>query len=221
MLRLIAFDFDGVLARGSNEAYLDCYHRAMVQVGVHLDPAIERQRILARWGQAVEEQVELLLQDHKEKIPEAVAHFNEARRSPAFRAQVSLFPGAEDVVKKLSVNHTLTIVSGAERALIESVLGPELLPLFTHIYSGADYSSDLQKPDPYMLLQALDKTNCQPYEAIFIGDAPNDLRMAKAAQVSSIALLTSYLTKDQALELGARVVLDDIAQVPEVIPTLS
>jgi HAD superfamily hydrolase (TIGR01549 family) len=220
MIRHVGFDFDGVLAQGSNEAYIDSYHRAMLQVGIEMDRELERQRIFERWGQPVEEQIELLLLEHPHKRAEAIQVFNEARRSPAFRARVSLFPGAEETLRALHHDYTLSIVSGAERALIESVLGPELTKLFTSIYSAAEYPPHLQKPAPHMLKLALESAGTSPDEAVYIGDAPNDLRMAVAASVEPVAILTGHMTRSQAAQLGARHIIDEITEFPEVIASL-
>lgn len=221
MIRHVSFDFDGVLATGSNNAYIDCYHRALQEVGVILDPDIERQRILEYWGRPVEEHVSFLLKEHPDKISEAVQIFLEARRSPAFRAQVSLFPGAEDTLKSLSQQYSLSIVSGAERALIESVLGQQLLPLFKSIHSGYELTPELGKPSPYMLELAMQGAGVNPEATVYIGDAPIDIRTAIAAQATPIAILTGPLTRLQAQNLGAIHILEDIRELPDVVKSIS
>ncbi len=221
MIRHVSFDFDGVLAQGSNEAYIDSYHRAMLKVGIDMDGELERQRIFERWGRPVEEQIELLLLEHPDKRAEARIFFNQDRQSPAFRAQVSLFQGAEATIRLLSQQHTLSIVSGANRGLIESVLGPELKKLFASIHSAADYAPHLQKPSPHMLEQAMKDSQVDPHETVYLGDAPNDLRMAIAAGVEPIAILTGHLTRATAAKLGARHIIEDITEFPEVITSLS
>jgi HAD superfamily hydrolase (TIGR01549 family) len=220
MIRHVSFDFDGVLAQGSNEAYIDSYHRALTQVGVTLDPALERQLILDSWGLPAGEQVEILLKDHPDKISEATKYFFEARLSPAFRAQVALFAGAEETIRTLKDKYILSIVSGADRALIESVLGPELKQMFANIYCCSDYEPHLQKPSPHMLNLAMAGAGIEAAETVYIGDAPNDLRMAKAAGAEPIAILTGHLTRSSASELGARYILDDITEFPDVLASL-
>lgn len=221
MIQHIGFDFDGVLATGSNTAYVDCYHRALQEVGVILDPEVENQRILELWGRPVEEHVSLLLKEHPEKISEAVKIFLEARRSPAFRAQVSLFPGTEDILRELAKNYSLSIVSGAERALIESVLGKHLLPLFSSVHSGYELTPELGKPSPYMLELAMEIAGVQAHNTVYIGDAPIDLRTAVAAKATPIAMLTGHLTRLQAQQLGASTSIEDIRELPDAIKSLA
>jgi phosphoglycolate phosphatase-like HAD superfamily hydrolase len=221
MIEHVSFDFDGVLATGSNTAYVDCFHRALEEVGVSLDPELERQRILELWGRPVEEHVSLLLLEHPEKVPAAVEIFLEARRSPAFRAQVSLFPGAEDVLIKLAQDYSLSIVSGAERALIESVLGKQLLPLFSSIHSGYELTPELGKPSPYMLELAMQTAGTEPAKTAYLGDAPIDLRAAIAAKTTPMAILTGHLTRLQAQQIGAKLILEDIRELPDTVKSLS
>ncbi len=46
----VLFDFDGVLVRGSNEAYFPVYHAAFESVGYQLDAEQERALILRYWS---------------------------------------------------------------------------------------------------------------------------------------------------------------------------
>lgn len=217
MFKHLSFDFDGVLARGSNEAYVDCFLQAFNDVGAKLSNAIARQKIIEYWGLPVPEFTEKILGDEPEKIPEAIRLFNLARRSPAFLAQVSLFDGVTETLQHLKTDYSLSIVSGADKALILSVLGPELTNLFSSIHAAPEYPIEKQKPAPYMLEQALRLAKVLPQEAAYIGDAPNDLRMAMAAQVTPIAILTGHLTRQSAATLGAAYIIDDIRDFPEII----
>ncbi|MDQ5952276.1 MAG: phosphoglycolate phosphatase [Patescibacteria group bacterium] len=217
MFKHLSFDFDGVLARGSNEAYVDCFLQAFNDVGAKLSNEIARKKIIEYWGLPVPEFTQKILGDEPEKIPEAIRLFDLARRSPAFLAQVSLFDGAAETLRQLKTDYSLSIVSGADRALILSVLGPELASLFTSIHAAPEYPIDQQKPAPYMLEEALRLAGAQPNEAAYIGDAPNDLRMALAAQVTPVAILTGHLTRQSAATLGAAVIINDIRDFPEAI----
>ncbi|HRH32241.1 MAG TPA: HAD family hydrolase [bacterium] len=217
MFKHLSFDFDGVLARGSNEAYVDCFLQAFNDVGAKLSTDIARKKIVEYWGLPVPEFTEKILGDEPEKIPEAIRLFDLARRSPAFLAQVSLFEGAAETLQHLKLDYSLSIVSGADKTLILSVLGPELTSLFTSIHAAPEYPINQQKPAPYMLEEALRLAAVRPNEAVYIGDAPNDLRMALAAQVTPVAILTGHLTRESATTLGATYIIDDIRDFPNVL----
>lgn len=217
MFKHLSFDFDGVLARGSNEAYVDCFLQAFNNVGAKLSNDIARQKIIEYWGLPVPEFTQKILGDEPEKIPEAIRLFNLARRSPAFLAQVSLFEGAAETLRELKTNYSMSIVSGADKALILSVLGSELADLFSSIHAAPEYPINQQKPAPYMLEEALRLAGAHPNEAVYIGDAPNDLRMALAAQVTPVAILTGHLTRESATRLGAAYIIDDIRDFPHVL----
>ena len=57
---------------------------------------------------------------------------------------------------------------------------------------------DELKPDPGMLLKALDLAGAKPDEAIFVGDAIIDIRAAKAALVRCVAVPTWPLSCNSA-----------------------
>ena len=89
MIRHVSFDFDGVLAN-SNETNLTYIHRTLVNVGVNLDPEIEYARILELWGKSAKALMENLLQEHPEKVNEALAHINKARASTEYHHDIPL-----------------------------------------------------------------------------------------------------------------------------------
>jgi FMN phosphatase YigB (HAD superfamily) len=64
MLKHIVFDCDGVLWDGTNEGYVQCYHRAALEAGAAIDYALANQRILANWGTSAQQEIEGLLPDH-------------------------------------------------------------------------------------------------------------------------------------------------------------
>ena len=73
MIRHLVFDFDGVLVRGTNEAYFRCYEWAAREAGISLSSAVVHERILMNWGESVRKEVEGLLPDHPDKVNEVIA----------------------------------------------------------------------------------------------------------------------------------------------------
>ena len=216
MIRHVSFDFDGVLA-DSNQTNLNYIHRALKHVGVHLDPTLEYNRILECWGKSADALMNNLLQEHPERINDALTYFNASRSSPTYHNDILLYPGATETILNLKEKYTLSIISGSNRHIIESMLGPDLAQLFSSIHSAADYAPEFGKPSPFMLQQAMLKAGSSPQETVYIGDAPNDLRMATAAGATPIAILTGPLTRLLATELGARRIIEDIGDFPEVL----
>jgi len=59
------------------------------------------------------------------------------------------------------------------------------------------------KPDPTMLLQALEATGTTPKNAIFIGDTTFDMEMALAARLRPIGVAWGYHGAERLMAAGA------------------
>ena len=57
------------------------------------------------------------------------------------------------------------------------------------------------KPHPYMVKLILEKQRVKPEEALLVGDSRQDILMAKAAGLRTVAVLTGHLTKKEAKDL--------------------
>ena len=75
------------------------------------------------------------------------------------------------------------------------------------------------KPDPRHLLEVVSALKGKRERAILIGDSPVDVEAARAADIPVIAMSYGY-TPVPVHELGADAVVDDFAELPEVIARL-
>lgn len=223
MIKLIIFDFDGVVIIGSNEGYITCYHKALEAVGVILDHDEERRRILARWGKGYKQQLAFLLEERPQLLEKAIAAYEYLyHNTTTFEAKIQLVPGAEETLERLSRSYTLAIASGMMRKSMEQLLKKfSLKEYFTHVFTIDDVT-DLthMKPSPYMVQEIMKLTNNTPEEALCIGDAVGDMVMAKAAGVTPVAVLTGHLTREEAEKLGVKHIIADITKLEGIITKL-
>ena len=86
----------------------------------------------------------------------------------------------------------------------------------TRLIDGASSSADADrsKPDPDIVHAALVKADCQPDEAIFIGDTPYDIAAGNGSGVAVIALRCGGWWTDRSFQ-GAAAVYDDPADLVE------
>lgn len=224
MIKLIIFDFDGVVIIGSNEGYINCYHKALESVGVILAPDEERRRILARWGKGYKQQLDLLLQEHPHLLEKAITAYEQLyHNTDTFEAKIQLVPGAKETLDRLSKSHTLAIASGMMRKSMEKLLDKfSLKEYFSYVFTIDDLTDiSHMKPSPHMVHEIMKLTNNRPEEAICVGDATGDMTMAKAAGVTPVAVLTGHLTKEEAGSLGVNYIITDITKLEEVVATLN
>ncbi|RMH58523.1 MAG: HAD family phosphatase [Candidatus Hydrogenedentota bacterium] len=122
------------------------------------------------------------------------------------------FPGAVEVVRTLSKNFRLALVSGARRIEIEKILQYENL---TGIFQTIVASDDVKhsKPDPESYLLALERLSASPSEFIAVEDSLGGIRAAKAAGLDVVAVTHTY--PRSRLESETPFVLDNIRELPD------
>ena len=117
--------------------------------------------------------------------------------------EVEPLEGARKLIEDLKGNgHTVVLASSAKTEELEHYL--TLLDARSLADDWTD-SSDVAatKPEPDLLLAALDKVGSKPKEAVMIGDSIWDCRAAKRAGVRSVGVLTGGFSEEELLEAGA------------------
>jgi len=121
------------------------------------------------------------------------------------RQRVTLFPGMEDVLERLSARFTLGALTNGN-ASIERV---GIKHLFAFFFSAE--TVERGKPHPDMFLAALESARVRPAEAIHIGDSlPLDIAPAEALGMHTIWANFGCQDRplDQAVKYEARQVAD-------------
>lgn len=219
MVKLIIFDFDGVIITGSNEGYFKCYHKALEAVNVHLDPVEERRRILEIWGKGYVFQLEYLLKEHPELLPKAIKVYESCYHSPTFSENIRLIKGAEISLRQLAKKYSLAIAAGMMRKTLDRLLKKfEIAKLFQEIMTSDEIANpEDKKPAPFMLNQIVSKFSLDKDEVVYVGDAEGDVRMARNAGLVPIVVLTGHLTRKEAEDLKVRHIISDVTRLPEVL----
>ncbi len=130
-----------------------------------------------------------------------------------------LYPGAQDLLGVLRAEK-IGVALCTNKAESITLITIEALGIAGYFGSVVAARDDLpKKPDPAMLLRALAPFDVAPSEAIMIGDSHADIDAARAAGMSSIAVSYGY-SATPASELGANLVVDRLADVPDALATL-
>jgi phosphoglycolate phosphatase len=128
-----------------------------------------------------------------------------------------LFPGVADTLAALKADGArLGVLTNKPQELTDP-----LLPLLgiDHLFA-AIYGSGRKaytKPDPRIFQDVV--ADCGGHPGVMIGDSITDLNTARAAGAPCILMSYGY-TPVPASELGADIVLDDFAQLPEALRQL-
>ncbi len=107
-----------------------------------------------------------------------------------------LFPGARDALAQLQAqDHTLlAVATGKSRRGLDKVLERHGLTGAFHSEQVADHHPS--KPNPSMILTALNEMGVAPARAVMLGDTTFDMDMARGAGIKKIGVTWGYHASD-------------------------
>lgn len=131
--------------------------------------------------------------------------------------EAKIFPGVENLLKKLKKNYDLFVLSHNQtKTILEHLEKEELKNFFTGVY-GAD-KIPAQKPDPQALepiLQNYDSFERDKF--VMVGDMPSDIEAAKKAGFKTIAIASGISNKDLLKEYNPDLLLDSMDDLLELL----
>ncbi len=134
-------------------------------------------------------------------------------------ARTTVFDHARELIDEFGAKGIkLAICTNKPASITEDVLAKlDLRRQFQAVVGATDALP--KKPDPAMLVAALDMVGVAADRAVMVGDSIADLGAARAAGVPVVLLSHGY-TRVPVHELGADAVIDTLADVIPVIETL-
>ena len=201
-MALIIFDFDGVLADTLNDL-LQFGQEACNQLGVKHSVTKEdiinlEEMSFVSYGQACEVPEHLV--DEFVKI--CLALFAEKKSPPA------IFPGLSDVIRYLSGNHMIAIVTTNSSQNVKAFLVEHGLDSLIHAVYGVD--SPGSKAQKISMARNEFLENGKQEFMFMVGDSLSDILAAEEASVTSIAVTWGH----QSLETLLRGHPDYVANSP-------
>jgi len=124
-----------------------------------------------------------------------------------------LLPGAAEALRRLAdAGFVLGLVTAGDQVVVEAQMQrlgvADLLPI--RVYGSDDVAS---KPHPEPLLRALDQLERadRAHAARYVGDVPDDMRMARAVGALGIGIEGSIGTRADLLRAGASAVFPSVS----------
>lgn len=151
----------------------------------------------------------------KEKLVRRFLDLYEPRASLLTRP----FPGVADMLETLrDQGYVLAVCTNKPSVSARSILKDLALEGFFSSVVGGDDTPAL-KPDPVHLTTVLDQLRVERGQAVMVGDSINDILVAKAAGVTSVAVTFGY-ARVPADQLGADAVISSYDRLPALISAL-
>jgi HAD superfamily hydrolase (TIGR01509 family) len=182
MIRAVLFDWDGTLA-DTAEASFRCYVRMFAEFDIPFDREAYARTYSPNWYRTF--RMLGLAEEHWSRADSRwLTHFAEE--------QIALLDGARELLEMVTKRGLSTgIVTSGDRTRVEREL--ELHGVAPHLHERV-YGCEVKekKPHPEGLMLCMDKLRVRPDEAVFVGDSPEDIEMARAAGVYSVAVTGGY-----------------------------
>jgi pyrophosphatase PpaX len=207
---VVLFDLDGTVIDSGAIILASMRHAAKEVLGA--EPPDE-ELMAAVGGPGLEAQMQALAPD---RVDELVSVYR-AHNEPLHEGLVCCAGIDELLVRLKDEGRRLGIVTAKRRKTVD--LAFDQIPL-AHLFEtvvGGD-ETERHKPDPEPLLLALDRLGASPDETAYVGDAPFDIKAAKAAGVFSIAVTWGGIHSRDRLEVDRPdAIVDDAEELYGVL----
>lgn len=211
-IQAVLFDNDGTLV-DTGDCISKAFHHAFRTV---LGRDYPDEYLLARVGQPLQTQMEILDPEHSQELLEVYREYNRAHHDEQIRA----FANTEQVLRDLKGRgRALGVVTSKYHAL--ALHGLELFGL--DVYLDTLVGSDdcmKHKPDPTPLLICAERLDVPIGNCIYVGDSPYDIEAANAAGAISVAALWGMFEEDMLQEADPDFMLEDISGLTSLVDRL-
>jgi HAD superfamily hydrolase (TIGR01509 family) len=172
LFRFYFFDWDGCLAH-TLPFWLSGYRAALARRGLHPSDEVIVRELFSDWSGPARFGV----QDPGPFVEEMAAYL------AAHAGQVELNPHAVEVLSRLKgLGRTTALLTACRRDIVlPSLARHGVSPLLDLVLGYEDVTRP--KPDPEVVLQALERLGGRAQEALFVGDSDKDILAARAAGV--------------------------------------
>jgi HAD superfamily hydrolase (TIGR01549 family) len=130
-----------------------------------------------------------------------------------------LLPGARTLLASLRKKYALGLVTSGDRdRVLRQLRHFRLMRTFsTRVCSG---DTPEKKPHPAPLLLALRTMQLEPQDCIYIGDTPEDIHMARGANVRTIGITGPFPTAQKLKRSKPDVLLASLSELPAALRKL-
>ncbi|KQV05623.1 MULTISPECIES: HAD family hydrolase [unclassified Kitasatospora] len=128
-------------------------------------------------------------------------------------------PGGESVLRACArTGRSVSLVSNNAGSAIEAYLTAQGLSGYVAgVFGRTPGDPSSMKPDPRLLLEAMEVVGSKPEQSIFIGDAARDVQAGAAAGVATIGYANKPGKASVLAAAGAVVVVDSMQHIAEAI----
>lgn len=212
--RVVIYDFDYTLA-DSSKGVVASMSYALERLDMDIpSPDRMRETIGLPLAKALECVASRAADEHE--YAAFLRHFI-ARADEVMADLTYLYPGVTELVRTLHERGIgQGIVSNKLRRRILEILRRESIDGLFEVIAGSEDTST-HKPDPRVLLMALERLGCPPRHAVYVGDHVVDGQAAASAGVPFVGVLTGTTTAGQLHEYRPVAVVGCVTELLQVL----
>ena len=189
---VVLFDLDGTVIDSGAIILASMRHAAREVLGVEVP---DEQLMAAVGGPGLEEQMQALSPDRADELVTVYRAHNEPLHD-----ELVCCAGMDEVLVQLKdEGRRLGIVTAKRRQTVELAFARIPIEHLFETVVGGDETKK-HKPDPEPLLLALERLGAAPNDAVYVGDAPFDVKAAKAAGLYSVGVSWGGIHRRERLE---------------------
>lgn len=203
----ILFDLDGTLV-DTRDSVKECYRRVF---GHPVDESFIAESLPGHdlFAMRPYEVFSIIAPDKAETL-----YASYQKNYPNCTDYIKVFSGIAELLNELvNRGRRLSIVTnkGLERTLIDLSVAGVSQNTFAAIVTAEDTIK--RKPDPAPLLLGLERAGAVAADAVYVGDGPQDILAAKAANMRSVGITYGFYESKQLKPLEPTVLVNSVAQL--------
>jgi phosphoglycolate phosphatase len=212
-LQAVIFDFDYTLADSSQGA-IECINFALDEMGLDQVSAEAACRTI---GLSLTETFVTLAEHHEPRRGDEFHRLFVRRAEEVMSNLTVLYDSVPAMIEALGERSLrVGIVSTKYRRRINEILEREaLLHRFQVVIGGEDVEQ--HKPHPQGLFEAIERLECSPASAVYVGDSVVDAELAKRAGVPLIVVLSGVTPKEHFDSYEPIAILENISELPKLL----
>lgn len=208
-IRCIFLDVDGTLV-DSNNAHVQAWLRAFEEAGHTVSDALLSRCI----GMGSDKLVATVARiDNETEEGKKITQRHDTLFEEQYLTGIQAFAKVRQLLEQMAGRGLMLIVvtSGVRESADKLLTAARVDDIIDAVVTSADARNT--KPDPDIILAALERENITPDEALMFGDTPYDIEAAQKAGVKCVAVCSGGWSENELREAGAIAVYQDTADV--------
>lgn len=213
-MKLVIFDFDGTLG-DTRRNIIVTMQQTMKELGLEM---ADEMSCAATIGLPLEACFRQLYPEFDDrKISSCAATYRRIFDDNKKKLKPQLFPHVTETLQWLhEQGYTLTVASSRSSASLDEFLKDMAIDKYISYVLGAD-NVEHAKPHPEPVLKTLAALGMAAAEAIVVGDMPVDMMMGAGAGATTCGVTYGNASREQLKQAHADYIIDDMAELKDII----